>query len=430
MTDTLPLAASVDLATARDVLIALAIGALAGIDRERQRLSGRRGTFGGLRTFILFSIAGAAAAWTTKLLDSPWVFAAVALGVCALVVAGYRASVDVAPESHGLTTEVAALCVYLLAGLAVLGQPVLAAALGILLSAALAFKEPLHGLVARLGTDDLYAGLKLLIATFVVLPLLPNHPVDPWGALNPATLWLLVILIATLSLVGYVAMRWLGPGRGLLVTGLAGGLVSSTAVTLSMSRQSAGRANGVGVLAAAAAIVGSWAVMFVRMIVAVAVVYAPLLDRVVVPLSGMALAAGAVAVALYFRHASSNVAPAVALENPFSLTQAIRFAALFAAVLLLVRFAEVNFGGEGVYVVAALAGLTDVDAITLSMAQFAAGDGDAAIAAGAIVTAAMANTIVKTGLALALAGAGMRGPIVFAFIAIAGTGFGLWRTLG
>jgi len=111
-------------------------------------------------------------------------------------------------------------------------------ALGIVTSAVLAFKQPLHGMVARVGLDDIYAVLKLLIASFIVLPLLPNHPVDPWGALNPYTLWLLVILISGLSLVGYVAVRLLGAAHGTVLTGFAGGLVSSTAVSLSFARQS------------------------------------------------------------------------------------------------------------------------------------------------------------------------------------------------
>jgi len=187
-------------AVVRDFAIALLIGALAGIEREKhQTLDGEAGP-GGLRTFILFAMTGAVA-----------------------------------------------VAVFLLGGAVILGHPAIAVALAIVTSATLAFKRPLHGIVDRLGTEDIYAGLKLLIATFIVLPLLPDAAVDPWGALNPHRLWLLVILISTLSLVGYVAVRGFGPAKGMVLTGLAGGLVYAIAglagltdvdaITLSMAEQ-------------------------------------------------------------------------------------------------------------------------------------------------------------------------------------------------
>src|SRR4030095_6479383 len=137
-----------------------------------------------------------------------------------------------------LTPAPVSMSLYLLAGLTTFGHAGLAVALAIATSAVLAFKAPLHASVERIGRDDLYAALKLLIATFIVLPVLPNRAVDPWGALNPYKIWWLVILISGLSLLGYAAARFLGPQRGPLVTGLFGGLVSSTAVTLGFSRES------------------------------------------------------------------------------------------------------------------------------------------------------------------------------------------------
>ena len=118
-----------------------------------------------------------------------------------------------------------------------LGDQALAMGVGVITAAVLAYKQPLHGFVEKLGWDDVYAGVRLLIATFIALPLLPDRAIDPWGALNPYKLWLLVILISSLSLVGYVLTRWLGPTRGAALTGLTGGLVSSTAVTLSFSKE-------------------------------------------------------------------------------------------------------------------------------------------------------------------------------------------------
>src|SRR4030095_14965546 len=137
-----------------------------------------------------------------------------------------------------LTPAPVSMSLYLLAGLTTFGHAGLAVALAIATSAVLAFKAPLHASVERIGRDDLYAALKLLIATFIVLPVLPDRTVDPWGALNPYKMWWLVILISGLSLLGYVATRWLGSGRGVPLTGLFGGLVSATGVTLSFARPS------------------------------------------------------------------------------------------------------------------------------------------------------------------------------------------------
>jgi uncharacterized membrane protein (DUF4010 family) len=192
---------------------ALIVGALVGTERERSKaLSGNVG-IGGVRTFILFALAGAVASWLARTLASPWLFVATLLVVGALAVSGYVAQARLKPNAVGLTTETAAIGVCLLGGACTAGYPEMALALGIAVSAVLAYKQPMHELVARLGPDDISAGVKLLAATFIVLPLLPQRAIDPWGAIHPQSLWTLVVLIAALSLVGYVATRALGAGR-------------------------------------------------------------------------------------------------------------------------------------------------------------------------------------------------------------------------
>jgi uncharacterized membrane protein (DUF4010 family) len=384
--------------------IALFIGALVGIDRERKSAADAERDIAGLRTFILVAMAGALAAWLSDRLASPWIFAAMGVLLGAVVVAGY-AAVAVGRASYGLTTEIAALVVYLLGGMAIVGEPALAVALAIAAAAVLAFKQPLHEAVAKIGLDDLYAGLTLLICTFIVLPVLPNQPLDPWGALNPYKMWWLVILISGLSLVGYVATRMLGAGRGVPLTGLFGGLVSSTAVTLTFARRSRDEGGGAGAADAfAAGILLAWAVMFARVVVAVAVVNPAIVRPLLAPM--LALAVLTTAAAAFCYRQSSTPRPAredVPLRNPFSLSSAIRFALLFAVVLLVVKLAQTYFPGSGLYAVSALAGLTDVDAITLSVAA-SARDGD--VAAGtaviAIVIAALTNTAVKAGFVLSI----------------------------
>ena len=256
-----------------------------------------------MRTFILLALLGAAAGWLSRTLSTTWILAAALLIVGAFVGVGYVITARASQDGKGLTTETAAI------GVCLLGAPgrsvsEVALALGVAVSATvLAYKQPLHDLVAQLATDDIEAGVKLLVASFIVLPLLPREPIDPWGAIEPHSLWLLVILIAGLSLVGYVATRALGPGRGTAAAGLAGGLVSSTAVTLSFARRSREDPEMANALACGALI--AWAVMFVRVVILVAVVYRALLVRSLLPF--LALAAVTLALAALLLHGRTRV---------------------------------------------------------------------------------------------------------------------------
>lgn len=404
-----------DLAVVWTFCKALLIGALIGIEREKRKAAEQEAGIGGLRTFVLLALLGAVAGWMVDRLGSYWPLLTALLVVAAAVLSGYVLSARVHPRSLGLTTESAAILTCLLGAMTTLGHGSLAVALGIAVAAVLAYKQPLHGLVDKLGWDDLFAGLRLLIASFIVLPLLPRAPVDPWGALNPHSLWLLVLLISTLSLLGYVATRWLGPGRGTLLTALSGALVSSTAVTLALARQSR-RENATQADLLAASMLIAWCIMFGRVAATVLVVNRALVVDLLLPLLATAAVAGLAAGwclrrSLSRREQGAAALPELPLRNPFSLTEAAKFGAFFALVLLVVKFAETNFPGQGLYLVAVLAGLTDVDAITLSMAEFAK-TGDRAVAVNAIVLATLANTAVKCAIAALLGGRAMRGPLL------------------
>ena len=411
----------VDLQAVWNFATALLIGALLGIERERHKREHDEQTIGGLRTFILFALIGALGGWLTLALDSPWILAAALLASLAPVLAGYVISARTQPDALGLTTELAAIAACLLGAMTTLGYRELAVGLGVAVAAVLAYKQPLHGLVQRLDREDVYAGLRLLIATFIVLPLLPDEPIDPWGALRPQSLWMLVLLISSLSLVGYVATRLLGANRGIPLTGITGGLVSSTAVTLAFSRQSRDPAYAGAAPALASGILLAWAVMFVRVIVEVLVVNRALLGPVMVPFAAMAAAAAAAALFLRRRAPSHEPTAGVPLRNPFSLRAAAKFAAFFALVLLVVKLVQTYAPGHGVYFVAALAGTTDVDAITLSMAQYAR-TGSAQVAVQAITVAALTNTVIKTVMVGVLADAGLRRPMLVAAAVVLAAG--------
>jgi uncharacterized membrane protein (DUF4010 family) len=397
--------------------IAVLLGALVGIEREKHRRERKAKTeqTAGLRTFILFALLGACTAWLSRVFESYWIVAAGLLITGAFVVAGYVVTTRGQKEAVGLTTEVAVIIVFVLGAIDMLGGTEIAIALAVITTAVLAYKDPMHGFVKQLGWDDVYSGLQLLIATFVALPLLPDKPIDPWGALNPYALWLLVILISGLSLVGYALTRWLGPGKGALLTGFAGGLVASTAVTVSFAREA--RTNPVDTMAFASGILVAWATMFARVLVLVAVVNRTLLGPLFLPFAAMGLVAAGAAALIYLRSdpdgKGASARDNLRVANPFSITSAAKFAAFFAVVLVAVKIAQDNFSDSGVYAVAALAGLTDVDAITLSMAELAKTD-SAQVAVIAIVIASLVNTAVKCGIAFVLGGPALGRPLLLA----------------
>lgn len=387
-------------------LIALLLGALVGLEREKHRRNEQPGSFGGLRTFILVAQAGAVSAWLSLHLQSPWLF------VMVVLIVGVVASVAFVMENRrlnefsGLTSEISAITVCLLGGAVMYGYTELAVMLGILTSAILTFKQPLHGLVDKIGNDDLYAILKLLIASFIVLPLLPNEPIDPWQALNLYRLWLLVVLISAMSLLGYVAVRWLGEAHGAVVTGITGGLASSTATTLSFARNSKTIASSMAANTQATGILLAWLVMFIRVLITVTIVFKPLLPLLLIPFGAMAATTAALAGGYYWlgsKHVDRPEQSEVTVKNPFSLIAAIKFGLLFATVLLLVKFVQLYTHSQTLYLLAAVAGLTDVDAITLSMADYARStSGGLTLAAGAITVAALSNTLVKCGMVILL----------------------------
>jgi uncharacterized membrane protein (DUF4010 family) len=414
-----------------NLLAALLIGTLVGIEREKSKgLSGNVG-IGGLRTFVLFSFTGALGGWLAEVHGNALVLAAAVAGVSALTIAGYVIQARSRPQAIGLTTESAAISVCLLGAACTAGHREVALAGGIAVSAFLAYKEPLHQLVARLAPADISAGLKLLAATFIVLPLLPDQAIDPWGALVPRSLWLLVILIAALSLVGYLATRALGADRGTAITGLSGGLVSSTAVTLTFARRSRDE-HGATDEALAAGTFLAWGVSFVRVVVIAALVHPPLVGTMLLPFGAMTAVTAAAAI-WWLRRARSqapSTGPAVVLRNPFSLLAAIQFGLMFAVVLVLVTLMQQHFPAGGTYVVAALAGASDVDAITLSISTLArGGDVVATAATGSIVVAVLSNTLVKCAVSAGLGGPRLRRAAIGLTLALVALGLGTLAVL-
>lgn len=400
------------------LVVSLAIGLLIGLERGWQERAAPEGSrIAGLRTFGLIGFLGGL--WAVLAEQ----FGALVLGfafavLAALMMLAHREDVR-RNRDLGITTVVAALVTFALGALAALDQIAVAAAGAVLTMTLLSLKPVLHGWLRRMEYGDLTAVIKLLLISVVVLPALPDAGYDPWQALNPYRIWWMVILIAALSFAGYVAIKWAGARRGLLLTGLLGGMVSSTLVTLNFARLARDEQLA-GPLAAG--IVLAAAVMFPRMLATVAVINPALLPALAVPLGLMTCTAGACAWWLGRRQTGAQGEPALPVGNPMELLPALKFGALLALVMLCARGMHAWLGHGGLYAVAAVSGLTDVDAITLSLAQMAQETVDPDAAARGIVLAALANTAFKGGLATAIAGRSLARRVlpVFGLTAAAG----------
>jgi uncharacterized membrane protein (DUF4010 family) len=406
-----------DLDLALRFAAAIGIGLLLGIERER---SGTHDLlFGGVRTFALIALLGAVGAFAHAELGVVWLAPVALVCVAAFVLASYTIT---APKGEiGLTSEVSALLAFALGFLCGWGSISVASAIAVAALMLLVLKESLRGLAARLEPPDLAATLKFAVISLIILPLLPNEAFGPppFDVVNPYKIWWMVVLIAGLNFIGYVLVKWLGNEHGLGVTGLLGGLVSSTAVTLGFAQRS--RAEPAQSSAFAVAIVVAWTVMFVRVIVMVGIVNRAVVRPLALPLGLMALVCALAAWTLWRRSRSKKTGSVVTGANPFELGQAIQFGLLFGVVTVGSRAAELYFGDAGLYLAGALAGLTDVDAITLSMANLALSQPEkASVAALSIAIAAVSNTLVKSALAASLGAPALRRSIALVTSALLG----------
>ena len=371
--------------------VSLAIGLLFGIERGwNLRDHETEGRASGIRSFALAGLIGGVAAVLGQSLGVT-LFGMVFLGFAAVFAAfQWRESAKGADLS--VTSTLAGLLTFLLGGLAAGGDMQVAVAAAIVATALLALRGVLHAWIATLTAPEIRDGLILLAMAFLLLPLLPATTVDPWGLLNLREIWIMATMIAGVSFLGYVAVRALGPRWGILITAAAGGLASSTATTLSLARLARGTAP-VRLLVAGMLIAG--AVMLARV-----VVIASLLQSALLPLLGPPMLAGfAIFLGLAIWMSRTAVAPDMpdlGIRSPLDLLGAVRMALLITAVILISGLVQRNFGSAGLYVVAAISGLADVDAITIWTARMTADPHDLA---RAILIAVAANSASKALLA-------------------------------
>ena len=404
--------------------IAGMIGLAAGLEREWSgHASGPDARFAGLRTFLMLGAIGGIAG-SLAAAGYPLMASAIALCASALCVAAYAMTVRRPTATTDGTTEAAALIVVALGVIAGMGWIGLAAGAGAIVVLALSEKTRLHWLVQRLGEAELRAGLQFAVLAVVVLPLLPSGPYFGVVGLRPRALWAIVLLFSGLNFAGFVARRLAGAHRGYKITGALGGAISSTAVTLSFSRQSRrdGELNG----ALAGGVIAACTVLVPRVIL-VSAVLNPGVAMNLLPFLAPAFLIGAALVAVGWRTKDSAAKSADdEPENPLHLTAAIRLAVAFQAGMTIIAWVRQYWGIAGVFATAVALGLTDVDALTVSMSrQQAALDGS--IAARAITVGILANTLMKLGIALVLGRASFRRRASVGLAALAaGTTVGLF----
>ncbi|HEU4725423.1 MAG TPA: MgtC/SapB family protein [Candidatus Eisenbacteria bacterium] len=407
---------------ARAIGVAALGGAAIGVERQWSgHAAGPSARIGGVRTFTLLGILGGLAGWLW-IEGAPTLAAALLLAGGALVVAGYAAVSRRDPDG---TTEVAALVVLASGTAAGAGQLQFASAIVALTALLLIEKSRLHRAVAKIDDAELRAAVRFAVMAIVILPLLPEGPFGPWGGVRPRELWLWVLLFSGLSFLGFILRRVVGAGRGDLVAGLLGGAVSSTSVTFTFARAS--REHPARSRPLASGVLAACAVMIVRVMVAAAILN-PRLAWTLVPYLSPPFAVLALGTIGGLRRHEKPDGAIEGPANPLEIWPALQMTAIFQVVLFVVHEVGLAYGGLGLAVSGAILGLTDLDALTLSMARSAA-EPDALRGAGlAIAIGVISNSLLKAGVAWFAGRGAMRAlvPGVLAASAAAALGAILW----
>jgi uncharacterized membrane protein (DUF4010 family) len=389
----------------RRLAVALAIGLLIGLERGWQtREESDHQRTAGLRTFALTGLLGGICG-LVSIVSAPIVLAAGLLAFTgALITFGYLEAN--AEKNFSVTGVVAGILTFVLGAYATLGNEAVSVAAAVAMAILLALREPLHRWVRDVTWPEMRSALVLLAMSFLLLPILPNRPVDAWNVLNPSEIWLLAILIAAVSFAGYVAVRLLGDRKGIVLAAIAGGMASSTATTLSFARLAREHPESTHLLAGGVLLAG--VTMLARIVVLAGMLKPELIAVVLWPAvaATSVLLLGAAAV-LCRRRANATKHPQLNIKNPFDLATVLQLAGLIAVILVVARAVASQTGNAGLFLLAAVSAIADVDALTLSMARLAGRQVASGDAATAILIAASMNTASKAAMSAFVGGRGI-----------------------
>ncbi len=398
---------------------ALAIGLLIGIERGWKRREAKEGErVAGLRTYGLTGLLGGSAGLLSQYLGEI-VFGLIFLGFAGAVTVSYvtqrRTRDDVS-----ITSMISMLLAFMLGALATLDHVTLAASAAVITALLLRFKEVLHGWLRRLEVQELHAALQLLLISVVLLPILPDQGYGPWQAFNPYETWWMVVLVASISFIGYFTMKIAGPDKGIILTALAAGMLSSTALTLHFSRLAKEHKEMNSLLAAG--ILVACGTMFPRIILISTLINPELFDAIVLPMAVMALLTFSLAAVMWHQRTDYQPGKLTHINNPLELKSALFFGVILVLVALLGKAAIHFYGETGIYFLAALSGIADVDPINLTLSRMSVTDLSIDIAILGIVIASVCNTLVKALLSLFVGGVGIGLRTLLPLFAVAGSG--------
>src|SRR5690554_6295827 len=344
--------------------ISFGLGLLVGLQREKSNHE-----TAGVRTFTLIAILGTMAGFLTREFDNPYILPVFGIAITALMLTANLiiAHRDRAPDA-GQTTEVAVLLMFAIGAYLVLGNQIIGVIVGGTLAILLYVKETLHNFIDRLKDKDLAAIMTFVGVSLVILPILPDETYGPLDVLNPKDIWLMVTLIVGISVLGYFIYKWVGKKAGMISNGILGGIISSTATTVSYARNAAKNPD-IGKISAFV-IMTSVAISIIRVIIIVGVVVPGKLGALILPFSLLFVFMAVLSVLMYYTVSKdSSIEDVPEPKNPAQFKSAFVFGLLYGLILLAVAFTEREFGDEGLYIVSIIGGLAKKDAITLSLAH-------------------------------------------------------------
>ena len=385
------------------ITLTLAIGFAVGMQRTLSRLQKHKHSFAGSRTFALIALIGYLSGWISQKVDGFILLSFAILGI--LISISYYLKVALS-NKHGMTTQISAVVVYILGLMIFFGLDRYAIFIGVIIIVLLELKPRLRQIEAKISKTDIDAVVLLLLMSFVILPILPDEMIGPYKLFNPYKTWLMAVIIAGISFVGYVAIKVTGESKGVLITGAAGGLISSTGVSVSLSKLYKNSKGSINSYASGIAI--ACTIMYIRVLIEAAIIdpyIASRLSYAYIP----AFLVGLLYSWFLYKNSkeisNSTILDTQIAKNPLQLSEAIKFGILFGIIYGAVAFVKSGYGDIGVYIVSFLSGITDVDAITLSLSQLAKNSElDIVAAMGGIVIASIVNSLVKLAIVFWIGG--------------------------
>lgn len=377
------------------LLVAIGIGALIGLEREHAALNEKTRNFAGIRTFIFVVLMGFLGGLMFYAL-SPWVYVCVFIIVAILTGISYW--ITASGGEIGATTEFSALIAFFLGTLTILGFIAISLAITVIVVLLLSAKFKLHAIIGKLTENELYDFIRFVVIVLLIFPFLPDEQMGQYNVINPKEIGWVIILTSGLGFIGYMLMKFMKAKSGILLTGIIGGLVSSTAVTWVFARKS--KENPTHSHSCAIAILAASSIMIIRVLVWVFVFNRPLFEQVYLAFGIVFLTAIGITLFIYYRQARTKIESTIRQGKPLDLKGAMVFGILYTAILLVVSYANETMGERGLLISSAVSGMSDIDAITITVSKLALSGLNYSIAANAILIATISNTLVKLGIAI------------------------------